>query len=126
MSFRDDVLNTLKKMHMPVSSNDVYLQMRSTNAELKNLTVADGRAKVSQTLSDLRRKRNIIKSIHTNSGILVWDWNNETTILEQSAPVKPAPIESILVPIHKKSERAIVKDLLIDFADALRKAADAL
>lgn len=120
MSFRDDVLKALKKMHMPVSSNDVYLAMRPFNNDLKNMPVVEGRAKVSQTLSDLRRKKNIIKSIHTNGGILVWDWNNE----------KAEPVETqsayIPVPVHKKSERAIVKDLLIDFADALRRAADAL
>lgn len=124
MSFRDEVLEALTKVHTPVSTNDLYKFMCWENLTLMKMGVANGKEKLSQTLSDLRRKKNLIESKHNDSGVLVWDWKVE-------APVTPieieiAPVPAIPVPVHKKSERAIVKDLLIDFAEALRKAADAL
>lgn len=80
MSFIQEVLTQLQKMHLPVTSNDVYMAMKN-HESMGILSPAAKKDKIRKALSDMRHKRNILTS-HTDNDGLLW-WN----LVE---PVKPS------------------------------------
>lgn len=127
MSFLEEVYTKVTSMYLPVSSNDVYMAMKH-NKSFGVLSPAARREKVRKALSDLRTKRKLLES-HTNKdGILLWNVTGRPATFHEAAKPKPTPAEALpekvpSLPVEMSEQTKIIKNLLIDVANAFFSAA---
>ena len=130
MSFLEEVYTKVTSMHLPVSSNDVYMAMKH-NQSFGVLSPAARREKVRKALADLRTKRKLLES-HTNKdGILLWNVTGRPATFHETAKPKPAPVKALpekvpSLPVEMSEQTKIIKHLLIDVANAFFSAAEKL
>lgn len=117
MSFLKALNTHLDTIALPATTNMIRESMR-THESIKDLTVQQARDKISKAMNDLRR-RNDVMSYNDDNGLL-W-WNKKVVMPEKLPELPPEPVK---VPehFHKKSERMVLKTLLLDIGKALVKA----
>ena len=122
MSFLKELETHLDSIMLPATTNMIRESMK-THESIKFLTVAAARDKVGKALYDLKR-RNSVMSYNDDNGILWWNRKVEAKT-EPKIEVKPEPVK---VPehFHKKSERMVLKTLMLDLAKAFAKASGEL
>lgn len=128
MSFLEEVYAQVTMMHLPVSSNDVYMAMKHSDS-LGILSPAAKRDKVRKALSDLRTKRKLLNSHTDSDGILMWSLtDNKPNFKETVAPkaVRNLPEKVPDLPRYPTRNEKMLKQLFIDLGQAFLRAADEL
>jgi hypothetical protein len=118
MSFLDQVHHQVCNMHLPVTSNDVYMAMKD-NPSMGILSPAAKRDKIRKALSDLRHKRGVLTAKNDNDGLLWWD----LAFYSKPSAVATLP-EKLPEPPKEPCPTLVVhKQLLVDIGQAFLKAA---
>ena len=123
MSFIDEVLTQVKKMHLPVTSNDVYMAMKN-HESMGVLSPAAKKDKIRKALSDLRHKKNALTSYNDDDGLLWWNMVLPKGEIHQA----PSRLPEKLPELPKEPSYTLVvhKLLLVDIGNAFLKAASDL
>lgn len=123
MSFAQEVLTQLKKMHLPVTSNDVYMAMKN-HESMGILSPAAKKDKIRKALSDMRHKRKLLTSYNDDDGLLWWNLVLPKGEIHQAPERMPEKLPEI--PKEPCHTLVVHKQLLVDIGNAFLKAAEAL
>ena len=122
MSFLKELCDHLDTITLPATTNMIRESMK-THESIRDLTVPKARDKLSKALNDLRR-RNDVMSYNDVAGLLWW---NKKVVAKPEPKIEAKP-EPVKIPehFHKKSERMVLKCLMLDLAKAFAKASGEL
>lgn len=123
MSFIQEVLTQLQKMHLPVTSNDVYMAMKN-HESMGILSPAAKKDKIRKALSDMRHKRNILTS-HTDNDGLLW-WNLVEPVTPSRKVLHNLPEKLPELPLEPHLTLVLYKQIFVAVGNAFLKAASEL
>lgn len=121
MSFLDQVFSQVCSMHLPVTSNEVYMAMKD-HVSMGILSPAAKRDKIRKALSDLRHKRGVLTAKNDNDGLLWWD----LAFYSKPSAVATLPEKIPEPPKEPCTAQGVHKQLLTDIGNAFLKAAEDL
>lgn len=124
MSFQEDVFKAVKRIHLPASSNAIYLSM-ANDQTLAKLPAKVGREKVRKALYCLQHDRKVLTSEHDDNGILIYslagpidDKQVKKIVPEELQPAHP----QVAPAVQQEDLRSIMKDLCLSLAAAFHHA----